>query len=145
MPYAVCTTYAGIPDSSQCSAGWKNFWRNTLLGKFSMSEYLWNLRTESGQLYWTSTDYSLFNLRTYKLTCIDKSVSKSEGVKSDNQSINMEEVKLGNYPGWWHPFGFHLFWFLHNQHNASQYVVYGCLTTIDKSHNHWTQTDVITH
>ena len=35
--------------------------------------------------------------------------------------------------GWWHQFGFHLFWFLQNQRSASQYVVYGRLSTIDDS------------
>ena len=35
--------------------------------------------------------------------------------------------------GWWHQFGFRLFWFLRNQHNASQYVIYGRLMRIDYS------------
>ena len=35
--------------------------------------------------------------------------------------------------GWWNWFGFCFFWFLHNQRSASQFVIYGCLTTIDDS------------
>ena len=110
--YAVCTTYAGIPDSSQCSAGWNNFWRNTLLGKFSLSKYLWNLRTDSGQLYWTSTDCSLFNLQ--KITCIGKSVSKSKGVKSDDQSMKMEEISFQNAPPERILFHFAVLFFVHH-------------------------------
>ena len=112
MQYAQHIIYTGIPDSLQCSAGWNNFWRNTLTYRKVFSKYLWNLCTDSGPLYWTSTDCSLFNLQTYNIICLGKFVSK--GIKSDDQSMKMEEISFQNAPPERILFHFAVLFFVHH-------------------------------
>ena len=92
MPYALCTTYAGIPDSSQCKV--EITFKETLLspvflGKFSLNIY---------------ETFALF----HRLQLVSKDR------KSDNQSMEMGKVSFQNAPAERILFHFAVLFFVHH-------------------------------